>query len=324
MLAILDVERKPSPPQLRHAGRTMNDPRRRRPPERTLRWVTESLGPDSRITALRRLTEGGWHANHALTVVDRRGGARRLVLRRWARPEWALEDPDFTAQREVAVLGALADTPVPAPQLVAADPDGVICDVPTLLTTRLPGRPPGLPRDMDAFLLGLAQALPAIHAVSDRARDSIPAYRRYHDLRSAGPPPWSRCPGLWKRALELVSAEPPPGPCGFIHRDYHPENTLWSRGRLTGVVDWTSGSWGPLAVDVGHMRWNLALTYGLDAADEFLRLHRSLTPEESHDQPYWDLVTVLDLVFDPDLDHWPGFDRQRLERYVASVLAAAA
>jgi len=301
----------------------MNDPLRRRPPERTLRWVADALGAGSRITALRRLTEGGWHANHALTVVDRRGGARRLVLRRWARPEWVLEDPDFTAQREVAVLELLADTPVPAPQLVAADPDGVACDVPTLLITRLPGRPPGLPRDMDAFLLGLAQALPAIHAVSDRARGSIPAYRRYHDLRSADPPPWSRSPRLWERALERVAAEPPPGPCGFIHRDYHPENTLWSRGRLTGVVDWTSGSWGPLAVDAAHMRWNLALTYGLDAGEEFLRLLRSLRSKDSDDQPYWDLVTVLDLVFDLEADDWPGFDLQRLERYVASVLAEA-
>jgi aminoglycoside phosphotransferase (APT) family kinase protein len=301
----------------------MNDPLRRSPPERTLRWVTDALGAGSRITALRRLTEGGWHANHALTVVDRDGRARRLVLRRWARPEWTLEDPDFTAQREVAVLGLLADTPVPAPQLVAADQDGVVCDVPTLLITRLPGGPPGLPRDTDAFLLGLAQALSAIHAVSDRARDSIPAYRGYHDLRSATPPPWSRCPRLWERALEVVSADPPSGPDCFIHRDYHPENTLWSRGRLTGVVDWTSGSWGPMAVDAAHMRWNLALTYGLDAADEFLRLHRSLTPEASDDQRYWDLVTVLDLVLDLEADDCSGFEMNRLERYVESVLAAA-
>jgi hypothetical protein len=32
-------------------------------------------------------------ANHALTVVDRAGEAHRLVLRRWARPEWIVEDP---------------------------------------------------------------------------------------------------------------------------------------------------------------------------------------------------------------------------------------
>jgi phosphotransferase family enzyme len=160
----------------------MNDPLRHRPPERTLRWVTESVGAGSRISSVRRLTEGGRHANHSLTVIDRRGSAHRLVLRRWARPERIVEDPDFTAEREATVLELLSDSPVPAPRLVAADPDGAVCDVPALLITRLPGRPPTLPRNMDSFL---AQVLSAIHAVSEFAREQIPYYRNYHDLRSA-------------------------------------------------------------------------------------------------------------------------------------------
>jgi hypothetical protein len=95
----------------------MTDPLRRRPPERTLRWASESIGRGSRIASLRRLTEGGWHANHALIVIDRRGRAHRLVLRRWARPGWAADDPDFTAAREAAVLDLLADSPAAAPRL---------------------------------------------------------------------------------------------------------------------------------------------------------------------------------------------------------------
>ncbi len=112
----------------------------------------------------------------------------------------------------------------------------------------------------------LAEALVVIHAVDGRATKRIPGYRTYIDLTSAAPPRWSRRPQLWERALELASAQPPPGPRCLIHRDYHPENTLRSRGRLSGIVDWTSGSWGPAAVDIGHMRWNLAVAYGLDAA----------------------------------------------------------
>jgi hypothetical protein len=137
------------------------------------------------------------------------------------------------------------------------------------------------------------------------------------------PPPrhaGRRRPELWERALELGRTEPPPGPRCFIHRDYHPENTLWSRGRLTGVVDWTSASWGPPAVDVAHMRWNLALTYGLDAADAFLRLHGSLAAESFPDQRYWDVVTVVDLACELDPNDWPTFDLTRLERYLESVL----
>ena len=137
----------------------MSDPRRRCPPERALRWVTESLGAGSRIVSLRRLTAGGWHANHALTVVDRSGRAQRLVLRRWARPEWIVDDPNLTPAREAAVLELLADSPVRAPRVVAADPHGAACDVPALLIRRLPGRPPGLPSHMDDFLAQLAQTL---------------------------------------------------------------------------------------------------------------------------------------------------------------------
>ena len=104
-------------------------------------------------------------------------------------------------------------------------------------------------------------------------------------------------------------------------RDYHPENTLWWRGRLSGIVDWTSGSWGPAAVDTAHMRWNLAVTYGLDAAEEFLRRHRSCSSERFDDQHYWDVLTVLDLLPQLDPAEWPRFDLARLERYLESVLA---
>ena len=297
----------------------MSDPLRRRPPERALRWAAESVGPGSRVAALRRLTEGGWHANHAITVIDRRDAAHRLVLRRWSRPEWSREDPDFTAAREVAVLERLAPTPVPAPRVVAADPDGAACDVPALLLARLPGRPPGLPADMGGFLAQLAGALAPIHAVDD---GGLPDYRNYYDVASIAPPAWSRRPRLWESALALARADPPPVPRCFIHRDYHPENTLWSRGRLTGIVDWTSGCRGPAAVDTAHMRWNLAITYGPDAADEFLRLHRAQTGRAFADQRYWDVVTVLDIVAELDPSDWPAFDLARLERYLDGVLAS--
>jgi len=302
----------------------MKDLLRLRPPEQTLRWASESVGRGSRIVSIRRLPKGGWHANHALTVVDGRGTTHRLVLRRWARPDWALEDPDFTAAREATVLDLLAASPVPAPRVVAADPEAATCDVPTLLLTRLPGRPPALPADMGAFLAQLAEALPAIHAVDGQARALIPGYRYYHNLRCMTAPSWSRQPKLWERALESASTEPPPGRHCLIHRDYHPENTLWSRGRLVGIVDWTSASWGPPPVDTAHMRWNLALTYGLDAADEFLRLHRSLVSESPSDQHHWDVVTVLDLAYDLDPNDWPPFDLARLERYLETVLARTA
>ena len=295
----------------------MPDPLRARPPERALRWAAAAVGPGARVVSLQRLTLGGWNANHALAVADREGTVHRLVLRRWARPGWSDDDPGFTVERERRVLGRVADAPVPTPRVLAADPEAASCDVPALLMTRLPGRAPGLPRDPDAFLAQLAGALPAIHAV---APDALSAYERYHDLSALDPPAWSRRPELWARAIELVGAEPPPAPAVLIHRDYHPENTLWWRGRLTGVVDWTSGCAGPAAVDVGHMRWNLAVTYGLDAADAFLARYRALVPAAADDQRYWDLVCVLDVLPEAVAGDWPAFALARLERHLAHAL----
>jgi aminoglycoside phosphotransferase (APT) family kinase protein len=77
--------------------------------------------------------------------------------------------------------------------------------------------------------------------------------------------------------------------------------TLWSRGRLTGVVDWNQASWGPASVDLGHMRWNLALAYGIQAAEEFLAIYGTLTAGAVQHHPYWDSVTVIDLVGGIDL-----------------------
>src|SRR5512133_4155116 len=99
-----------------------------------MRWAQEAAG--ARIVAALPL-ESQWLANHLLVL----GDGRELVLRRWARPGWELDDPDLTAAREALVLERLADTPVPAPELVAADPDGAACDVPALLITRVPGAP---------------------------------------------------------------------------------------------------------------------------------------------------------------------------------------
>jgi aminoglycoside phosphotransferase (APT) family kinase protein len=300
---------------------------RRRPPAAALAWAAAPFGPGARVVAVRPLASA-WLANHALDVAAGDGTVHRLVLRRWARPGWDTEDPDFTAAREAAVLELLAPTPVPAPALVAADPEAEACDVPALLETRLPGGPPDLGGDPGPLVEGLAAALPPIHAVAvpwageaaGTGAPGVPPYHRFYEPERLLPPAWSARPGLWARAFE-VAANPPPAyrPC-FIHRDYHPGNTLWAGGRLTGVVDWIGGSWGPPSVDLGHMRVNLASDLGLEVADRFLAAYQALTGLD-HD-PYWDVASAVDL--DPDLDSAgppPEPELQRIEDLVAAALA---
>jgi aminoglycoside phosphotransferase (APT) family kinase protein len=283
---------------------------RRRPPAAALGWAAAPFGPGSRVVAVRPLPSS-WLANHAVDVADAAGAVHRLVLRRWARPGWADEDPDFTAAREAAILELLAPTPVPAPALVAADPEAAVCDVPALLLARLPGAPPDLAGDPTRLVEGLAAALPPIHAVAGPG--PVPPYRRFYDPGQLVPPAWSARPALWERALAVAAGSPPPYRACCIHRDYHPGNTLWTGGRLTGVVDWIGGSWGPPSVDLGHMRVNLAADLGLAVADRFLDAHRALTGFD-HD-PWWDVASAVDCA--PEMEpYW-----RRVEDLVAAALA---
>ena len=292
-------------------------------PDRAARWVTEVVGPGSRILAARRLRPSGWHVNHAVDVADSHGRVHHLVLRRWARPGWQADDADYSVEREARVLGLLAPTPVPAPVVVAADPDGARCDVPAIILGRLPGHPPG-PADTTSsrFCPQLAEALAAIHDAGAGARASLDPYRLYFDREHAEPPRWMRESPVWPRAVAVARQAPPTAVMTLIHRDYHPENTLWSRGRLTGVVDWTQASWGPPELDLAHMRWNLAADHGPAVAAQFLACYRAATGRVPDDQPYWDLVSLLDLLLDAgDPGDFSPVELRRFEAYAKAALA---
>lgn len=268
-------------------------------PPPSLRWAQEQAG--ARIVAALPMPSQ-WLANHLLVLED----GRELVLRRWARPGWDADDPDLTAAREALALERLADTPVPAPELVAADPNAEACDVPALLITRLPGE-----RFRGRAPLGpLISVLADIHAVDPAG---LPPYRRYFEPERLAVPTWASDRRVWERAIDLAHEPAPALPERFIHRDFHPGNALWEGAALTGVVDWTTASLGPAAVDLGHLRWNLALDYGQRVADAVLP-----HPEQ---HPYYDVVTALDALGDLD-PQTPHAQLLRLEEHVARALAA--
>lgn len=304
---------------------------RRRPPPEALRWVERAVGVGAHVTSVQRLRGGSSTAIHAVNAVDRRGATHRLVLRRFDRDGWFAREPD-TPEREARVLELLAGSDVPAPELVAVDAEGNACDAPAVLMSRLPGRVVFAPADLDPWLRQMAEALPAIHAVDSRAARLVQPYAPYYDMTKVEPPPWSTQPKAWARALDIVNGPPPEKADRFIHRDYHPGNVLWSRGRLTGVVDWINASWGPPGNDVAHCRANLVRLHGVEAADRFLTACRSLRVVDDG-QAYWDLVSVMDMGSLGERDIFPGWldaglrhltpslIRARLDEYVVSLVA---
>lgn len=303
---------------------------RRRPPPEALRWVERAAGRGTRITSIRRLRGGTSSAVHAVNLHDARGKLHRLVLRRFVRANWLALEPDL-AEREARVLRLLERSALPAPQLVAVDERGRECDVPAVLMTRLPGRVDFTPRDLTSWIDQLARMLPAIHAIDTGARDAVQPYQPYYDMQAVEVPAWSEDRSAWEQAIRIVRSPAPAATRCFIHRDYHPANTLWTRGRLTSVIDWVNASWGPPGIDVGHCRHNLASVFGVGMADRFLRAYESLTGTEHH--PYWDLLCLLDSGLLSGSGISPGWlelglkgltpqlMRRRLDEYVSSVVA---
>lgn len=285
----------------------------------TLRWVEECLGPGSEVKMTRPLTGGTAHANHALLVESGSGTAHRLVLRQWRRQDSPLADAEFSIEREIAALALLAGCEVPTPSLVAADTSGAYCGVPTLLISRLTGHPPRpSPGDLPEYLIQLAAALLSVHAVGGAS--TMPRYTPYNRLDDRRPPRFATRPALWEQSFDVVARPAPEATPHFIHRDYHPDNTLWSCGRLTGVIDWSTASYGPIAIDIAHMRWNLVVRYGIAAADRFLSAFDQVRGGYYHD-PYWDLRCVADLL--PERGDQVIHEAQvpLLENYLESLLA---
>ena len=231
------------------------------------------------------------------------GSTRRLVLKRWLRPGWEVDDARYTAAREAEVLRRLAPTPVPVPLVVALDEDGAKAGAPAILMTHVDGRHPSLADEgRPARIAAMAETLVAVHAVDRGIRDVVGEFECYTDLDRVVPPPGAGRPGLWRTAIERVATAPAAGPGVFLHRDYHPWNTLWDGRRLAAVVDWTNASWGEPAMDLAHWRANLGTVHGLEVADRVVDAYAAAGGSPA-DQAWWDVRILLDFIGDED---WSG------------------
>ena len=299
---------------------------RLRPPPDTLDWVAGAIGRGASIGRVRPLTGGSSSAVHAIDAVDRRGARHRLVLRRYLRPEWRHER---LPHHEARVLEALWAAGLPVPRAVAIDARPDVCDAPAVLMTRLPGRMVLVPEDMDAWLREQARPLPAIHAVPVPQRPRLQPFRPYYDVRGREPPDWSSQREAWRAVIDLATGPRPREPARFLHRDYHPANLLWQRGRISGVIDWVNACAGPAPVDVAHCRRNLAQMFNVATADRFLAAYQELVgrPVSDYD-PYWDALLLLDGSLDASV--FQGWEesglsitlrqvRVRLDRFAVSI-----
>ncbi|WP_235941312.1 phosphotransferase family protein [Paenibacillus puerhi] len=259
--------------------------------ERMLAWVIAHTSPGGVVRSFRRLYGGISSIVHSVTLQE---GDRvtECVLRQFDNADWLRKEPDL-ARHEAHSLqwAALAD--VQTPQVIAWDETGSQSGTPALLMTKLEGEVVLKPGNMESWVKELARVLARIHQVSG---DGFPwTYFSYRDRSSLELPGWTACPQVWQAALDIVKGPRPDfKPC-LIHRDYHPTNVLWEGSRVSGVVDWVNACRGPAGADVGHCRVNLAQLFGVETADLFLSAYRAYAGEAFSYDPYWDLVSVMDM-----------------------------
>lgn len=275
------------------------------PPATTLEWLEAQVGAE--VASFEPLVGGLSSAVHRI-IFDGRNDA--AILRRYTLADWLEREPNIPHDevRNLTLLEQL-DVGVQTPELVASDPDGAACDVPALAMTEVGGRPAIDPEVPHTWAEKLAVCLARMHETP--AVDGLPSYRRW-DNPAQPLPSWTAEPGAWKRAKRLVAGELPAHPRVFSHRDFHPNNIHWDQGEICAVVDWLGACNGPIAGDLAHCRWNIAILATPGTADHFMDHYRLLTGY-SEDVLAYDLSTVLSGPVGPFPTHaWNALGREDL------------
>lgn len=290
-------------------------------------WVINAVRAEANIVSIDRLKGSTSSTLHNIKL-ETDGEVKEVVIRQFDNKEWLQEEPGL-AVHEAESLWKAADAGMFTPELIAYDKSGGVSGVPLVLMSKLEGAVELKPDERNTWLDGLAEALVKIHAVD---AGGFPwSYFSYNDANKVEIPAWSTIPATWKKAIEIVKGPRPKVRECFIHRDYHPANVLWENGSVSGVVDWVNACTGPAGVDAGHCRWNLAMLYDVETADQFLEAYQYQAGKNFKYDPYWDLVSVIDVLFgSPEVyPGWAAFGvtgltnkmmEERMDRYVNSLV----
>ncbi|MBF0159797.1 MAG: phosphotransferase, partial [Magnetococcales bacterium] len=141
----------------------------------------------------------------------------------------------------------LSKNGIPCPVSIA-DNDGQVLqrihDKPALLVTRLPGESPVMPRSTECYQAG--ELLAAIHLTDQNGLphlDNLNGLSQWRRLTTQLSPALTQQQPQWLQQIATELARLSSGffhkslPTGLCHSDLFPDNTLFVRGQLTGVLD---------------------------------------------------------------------------------------
>jgi aminoglycoside phosphotransferase (APT) family kinase protein len=258
-----------------------------------LGWAVRAVAPGADVTGVRGLRDGGspW-----LIRFSRHGQERGVVLR-----VGTSQGPGALAT-EVAALQLAAAHHVPAPRLLAADLDA---DPPLVLVEQLMGSSRIPPDRPSTRLRTLGRTAATLHAISLNPAAALPERDRpiasvdFAALRRQHPPS-----ALLVEAEQRVADPPPKDPAVFVHGDLWQGNALWTGDTLNGLIDWDCAGSGAPGIDLGSLRCDAAICFGLDAAEDIQRGWEEAAARPAADVAYWDVVAALSTP--PDMGWFPS------------------
>lgn len=217
-------------------------------------WAARTVDPAATVTAVACPT--GPNGPQLLTL-DTPGGTTRAVLRT------APADEVGRLATEAAALSAAAEAGVPAPRLIAYDETGADAGVVAVLSTFVPGSSRIAEEPDEERLRAVGRATAVLATTQARASPALP--RRERSLSDVDFD-HSGSPLLTDAGALLMELPVPAGPEVLVHGDLWQGNTMWEGNTLTALIDWDAAGVGHPGVDLGNVRCDAAVLYGLPAA----------------------------------------------------------
>jgi aminoglycoside phosphotransferase (APT) family kinase protein len=230
--------------------------------------AVDSAGERAEVSDLTQL-EGGWSRHTYLLTVSDPEAPEPLELIARVRPDDSVLDTDLG--QEFAIYEAIADEPIPSPQVHGYEPaEETPFGGPFFLMDKLPGKAVNVWRQRDRDELtanweggrtlaeDFVDRMAAIHAVDPAklagaavARDfrqTVAHWRGiYEEVHLVNDPVVEEA-YAW-----VLDNEPDPVQPRLVHGDYRIGNCLIDGGRLSGVLDWELSSIGDPRFDLGYL-----------------------------------------------------------------------
>ncbi len=327
-----------------------------------LSWAAKAMDPGAKVVSVQALRKNAGDRGPWLLRITHRRGTTEAVLKTGpaeasAYRIMAVKMRDAFAC-EVAGLTFAEEHGIAAPQLLAADLDGTETGVLAILSTALPGshHAPNV-----TSLRNLGAAAAKLHDIPLSPQPDLPlrtrprqgedfvTERRWAAQYQAASkceqeailakvlsqrPGWSvdtakdkllkiRTTPLIRAAEEqLKQFQVPVNQTLFVHGDLSIGNAVWNNSAVIGIIDWEGAGAGHYGIDLGDLRFEGSLHFGLRAADEALEGWQQAAGQKAEDVAYWDLVAALNTP--ASLARWaatvPGATERRDEFIRAALI----